>query len=82
MENIGYVDFAIKILRRSFSKTMSKLEIYTLYLDMKLRRYGYLSEEDIQDVFKYADIISGENRYRLYLELAEYFYFRNDPCYQ
>lgn len=45
---------------------------------MAVRKHGYLKEEDLNDVCNNNDNISGENRYRLSLELAEYFYNKND----
>ena len=70
MENIGYIDEALNLLKRSFSRSMSKLEIYILFLEMTIRRYGGLRESDISVVMTYVDNVSGENRFRLYLELA------------
>lgn len=46
---------------------MSKLEIYLLYLEMSVRLHQELIESDLQEVLKYLDCISGENRFRLLL---------------
>ena len=70
LENIGYVDEAIRILYRSFNKSMTKLEIYTMFLEMSIRKHRQVREEDLQEVLRHVDSISGENRYRLYLEVA------------
>lgn len=37
LENIGQREKALMLLKRSFSRGMSKLEIYTTYLEIKLR---------------------------------------------
>lgn len=45
---------------------------------MTIRKHGFLREIDITDVMAHVDNISGENRFKLYLELAEYFFNMND----
>ena len=37
LENIGQRDKALYFLKGSFGRGMSKLEVYTTYLDMKVR---------------------------------------------
>lgn len=69
------------ILKQSFSKSMSKLEIYLLFLEISLRKNKYLVEADLQEVLKYLDYISGENKYKLLLEIAEILYKNNDQRY-
>ena len=59
------------LLHRSFSKSMSKLEIYTNYFEMKIRENrGVIEEHDIKEMKSYIDNISNENKYKLVLELA------------
>lgn len=38
-------------------------------------------EADLQEVLKYLDYISGENKYKLLLEIAEILYKNNDQRY-
>ena len=61
---------------------MSKLEVYTTYLDMKVREAeGILPESVLSEVFEYVDCVSSENRYRVYLEVAEYQFKGGDHRY-
>lgn len=45
---------------------------------MSIRRHQTARERDIQEVMKHVDNISGENRFRLYLEVGEILYKNND----
>jgi tetratricopeptide (TPR) repeat protein len=83
LENIGEREKALQILKRSFGRGMSKLEVYTTYLEMKIRDdEGTIRESVIKEVSEYVDCISSENRYRLYLEIAEILYLKGDPRYK
>lgn len=49
---------------------------------MKMRQdKGELSDSVIKDVLDHVHFISGENRYKLYLEISEILYKNNDPRY-
>jgi hypothetical protein len=62
---------------------MSKLEIYTTYLEIKLRDdNGVLKDALLKEVLDYEEYISSENRYRLYIEIAELLFKRGDHRYK
>lgn len=49
LENIGFRKKAMNLLSRSFSKNMSKLEVYTNYFEMKIRENrGIVKDEDLR----------------------------------
>lgn len=45
---------------------------------MSIRKNNCLLESELQDILKFIDYISGENRYKLLLEIAIIFYNNND----
>ena len=45
---------------------------------MAIRQQETVEEQDFQEVLRHVDYISGENRYRLYLEMAEILFRNND----
>lgn len=45
---------------------------------MSIRKNNCLLESELQDILKFLDCISGENRYKLLLEIAVIFYHNND----
>jgi hypothetical protein len=45
---------------------------------MSIRKHNCLLESELQDILKFIDYISGENRYKLLLEIAIIFYNNND----
>lgn len=45
---------------------------------MSIRKNNCLLESELQDILKFIDYISGENRYKLFLEIAVIFYNNND----
>jgi hypothetical protein len=45
---------------------------------MSIRKNNCLLESELQDILKFIDYISGENRYKLLLEIAVIFYNNND----
>lgn len=46
-----------------------------------MRKNHCLIESDLQEVIKYIDCISGENRFRLFLEISLILYKFNDQKY-
>lgn len=67
-------------MRKSFKREMSKLEVYTTYLEMRVREdRGELRESVIEELVGCVDFVSGENRYRIFLDIAEILMRKQDP---